>query len=373
MNGKTADCGVCACAHYGADAVPIQEDGSFIKETSPTAGEILEEIPLSQSSPRDAVWDKHRAASDIIRAIYFSGGSEFERYAQRIGGCSGRLFFGWSGLVLVLVRAFFCRVRHCVICQWRRSLMWKARFYSALPKILQVDEYKNCRFLLLTLTVKNCHITELSDTIDSMNAGWRRLMKNRTLERLIVGFVRSTEVTRGKDFDMNAHPHFHAILMVPSSYFGGNYIKQSEWIELWRNAARLDYAPSVNIQAIKWATGATEEQKIASLNHAVMEVLKYSVKPEDMIGNIEKGDGGEEWFLELTRQLHKKRFIATGGALKNILRENDESDEGLLLQENGESQPLEGEIAMAFDWQKPRKKYIRNRAADRAFPPKNIS
>ncbi|KEM81862.1 replication family protein, partial [Escherichia coli 7-233-03_S3_C1] len=39
------------------------------------------------------------------------------------------------------------------------------------------------------------------------------------------------------------------------------------------------------------------------------ETLKYSVKPEDMAND-------PEWFLELTRQLHKRRFISTGGALK---------------------------------------------------------
>ncbi|MDI5568585.1 protein rep, partial [Salmonella enterica subsp. enterica serovar Kentucky] len=39
---------------------------------------------------------------------------------------------------------------------------------------------------------------------------------------------------------------------------------------------------------------------------AVAETLKYSTKPADMVAD-------PEWFLELTRQTHKRRFVATGG------------------------------------------------------------
>ena len=42
---------------------------------------------------------------------------------------------------------------------------------------------------------------------------------------------------------------------------------------------------------------------------AVAETLKYSTKPADMVAD-------PEWFLELTRQTHKRRFVATGGALR---------------------------------------------------------
>ena len=42
------------------------------------------------------------------------------------------------------------------------------------------------------------------------------------------------------------------------------------------------------------------------------------------------GDGSpasHEWFYELTRQTHKLRFVATGGSLKNILKDDDLTDE----------------------------------------------
>ena len=45
---------------------------------------------------------------------------------------------------------------------------------------------------------------------------------------------------------------------------------------------------------------------------AVSETLKYSQKPADMTED-------PEWFLELTRQTFKRRFVATGGALKKCV------------------------------------------------------
>jgi plasmid rolling circle replication initiator protein Rep len=55
---------------------------------------------------------------------------------------------------LKLQTAKFCRVRHCPVCQWRRSLMWKAKAYKILPRI--VEAYPSSyRFLIPTLTIKN--------------------------------------------------------------------------------------------------------------------------------------------------------------------------------------------------------------------------
>lgn len=367
MGSETA-AGRCVVADYSDSAAKNTDgNGDSSKKEEPTF--------LEQSSPNDRVWDRHRSAVDSVQEVYARAGEEFERYAQRLGECAGRLIFGWAvGALqkLVLISAHFCRVPRCPVCQWRRSLMWIARFHQKLPELLADKKYKNARYLFLTLTVKNCHITELSETIKHMNSSWHRVINDRTLKKFLIGYVRTTEVTRGKDFDMNAHPHFHVLIMVKDSYFRGHYMEQSEWAEFWKMAARLDYTPIADIRAIPNPKGVTQERKISLIMEALKEVLKYAVKPSDMIGNNNKSDSdscdsdnnSDEWFLELTRQLFRKRLIATGGAFKSFLRENDESDEGLLLQE-GESQKDLEAVAMAYDWTKPVKKYVRNRSGDR--------
>jgi len=300
---------------------------------------------LTDYSPGDKPWDVHRAQAQQVEGIYRD--TVFDGLAGRIRGCSGFLGFGWETdpdtgeSRLKLRTARFCRVRHCPVCQWRRSLMWQARFLQALPTIEQM--YPTARWLFLTLTVRNMPICELRSSIQEMNRAWQRLIK-RTEFSPVLGWIRTTEVTRGQnDY---AHPHFHCLLMVRPSYFSSNYyVKHERWVELWQECARLDYRPSVRIEAVKpRMKGATE----SPIRRAVAETLKYAVKPEDMKG---------EWLLELTKQVHRLRFIASGGVLKDILRETEETEQDLLLaDDDGEGG---GEPELFFDWRREIKRYTK--------------
>lgn len=195
--------------------------------------------------------------------------------------------------------ARFCRLRHCPVCQWRRSLRWKAKAYQVLPRI--VEKHPKHRWLFLTLTQKNVPIEELRETLTNMNQGFRKMTAYKQFPA--VGWLRSTEVTRGRDG--NAHPHFHCLLMVPPGYFAGkNYLKQTEWVAMWRKALQLDYNPVLDVQAVKQGSKPME---------LIPELLKYCTKESDLANN-------REWFLELTKQMHKMRCVATGGILKEYSR-----------------------------------------------------
>lgn len=326
----------------GCATLPVQRDG------------------LTDYSPKDAPWDVHRSQADDVGGIY-AAAVEFERYAARMADCGGVLRFGWATTPetgetsLQLREAHFCRVRHCPVCQWRRSLMWQARFYQSLPKLVQ--EHPKARWLFLTLTVRNCPIGELGATLTAMNAGWQRL-KDRKEFAPVLGWVRTTEVTRGEDG--SAHPHFHALLMVPPSWFGKHYVKQARWSELWGDCMRLDYLPVVDVRSVKArapeaAQTATEAMGQA-LQRAVAETLKYSVKPSDMTDD-------PEWFLELTRQTHKRRFVASGGALKDVLKVDQESEEDLLLQD-GSAEGEDDGSRLAFGWRSAERRYRRAPGGD---------
>nr|WP_301272990.1 protein rep [Acetobacter orientalis] len=243
--------------------------------------------------------------------------------------------------------AHFCRVRHCPVCQWRRSLMWQARFYQVLPGL--IDAHTGARWLFLTLTVRNCPVDDLRATLKAMNESWRRLVL-RPEFKPVQGWIRTTEVTRGRDG--SAHPHFHALLMVPPSWFTRHYVKQARWVELWQSCARLNYAPSVDVRAVHPRKG---EDGIQSIQQAAAETLKYAVKPADMTTD-------PEWFMELTRQVHKLRFVATGGVLKDVLKEGQESDEELALVD-GDGEPDDG-ARVGFNWRPTDRKYRRYRQAD---------
>lgn len=296
---------------------------------------------LQELSVQDKPWDKHRFNADRIQNHYWKS-VEFENYARRVSQCAQLLEFKLkpdadAGLLkLKLSGARFCRVRHCPVCQWRRSLMWKAKAYKVLPKI--IEKYPKHRWLFMTLTVKNCEITELRDTIQHINRSYKRM----TLRKLwpADGWLRSTEVTLGRNG--TAHPHQHCLLMVKPSYFSGpGYINQEKWVELWRSCARLGYAPVMDVRAIKRGRQPME---------LVPEILKYCTKESDMVAD-------REWFLELTRQMHKLRCIGTGGVLKEYLQALEVEPDDLIHVEGESKNNGTDEGSLYFDWRRVEKKY----------------
>ena len=127
----------------------------------------------------------------------------------------------------------------------------------------------------------------------------------------------------------HAHPHFHILLMVKPSYFSGKaYIKKARWAELWADCLRVDYLPQVDVRPVK----PKNQQKptLTVCVGAIAETLKYATKHEDLVHNAEDPKS-REWFYELTRQVHRLRFVATGGLLKDALKPDEEiTDEEMI-------------------------------------------
>jgi plasmid rolling circle replication initiator protein Rep len=323
----------------------IPEGSMHIKTASAdTLATTAAEIQLSAVSPKDKPWDIHRANSDRVKQLYESG--DWQKYAERVKNCSQWLEFAPTAnqagsLDLKLRSARFCRVRQCPVCQWRRSLMWRARFFQAVPKLLTA--HPKSRFIFLTLTVRNCAIADLRSTLKAMNKSWERLSKRKEFPSL--GWVKATEVTRGKDG--TAHPHFHAILMVPESYFKKGYLSQARWTELWQKSLRVEYTPVVNVKAVKARPGS-EGDATAGITAAVLETLKYGVKESDLIAD-------REWLIELTRQLHKTRAVAVGGLMREFIREEEPDD---LIHDDEETQLDETFSTLHFGWRERVEKYI---------------
>lgn len=328
------------------------------------------DLPLAAISDKDSVWDKQRHRTELVGDIY-SYNAEFERYAERMADCSTFLAYGFSDDGLKLKDARFCRVRHCPVCQWRRSMLWKSNMYVAYEEIKV--KYATHRWLFLTLTVKNCEITELRDTLQDMNDAWRRLIKRVEFMKGVEGWIRTTEVTRPKDIrdkdkkykricpitgNTHAHPHFHIMLLVRPSYFAKNYIKQERWGELWQSVLRVDYQPIVDIRTVKpnKKKGQTEEDAIKS---AVMETLKYAVKPDDMIGDGSKK--ANDWFYELTKQTFKLRFVSSGGVLKDALKSDDDiTNDDLINTNQDEEDTNTDDRRLMFTYKKAVHKYLYN-------------
>ncbi len=236
--------------------------------------------------------------------------------------------------------------------------MWTAKTIKIMPKVLEA--YPKSRFIMLTLTVRNCELSDLRSQLGEMHRAWTKLVKRK--EWNVQGWVRTTEVTRGQDD--TAHPHYHCLLMVSPGYFGNNYVSQQRWVELWRDCLKVSYDPVVDVRAIRPKTSSKgiETDPVMS---ALVETIKYTVKPSDIL----RGDNGQQpgqrvrvsdqdWLIGLTEQLHKTRAIATGGILKDYLKVLEDEPEDLIhADENGETEADENTPRVAFNWREQANRY----------------
>ena len=319
----------------------------------PTAEPDPERLPDSKR-----VWERRRAAADVVEDVYRRAPDEkLRKHAGNIAACSQTVILSdvlnrETGETSYKAESRKCRERHCPVCQSARQFKFKRHFEDALPEI-QTRAKANA-WLHLVVTVKNCPVTELRATLAAMNRSWRRLVQRKEF-KIVRGWTRGTEVTKGESDPTTAHPHFHALLLVRSSYFKKHYIKHEKWLELWQDAARLNYTPDIWIERADAKGGIQEVVKLAT----------YSTKPEEM-------DVSEDWFYEFHRQVSGLRFLATGGIVKDILREKEaerkreriakgepaeEQEEADDIAQDG--QDLEGDAIRkrVFGWKKPIKQY----------------
>ncbi len=227
---------------------------------------------------------------------------------------SGALEFSEKDSEFRLVAGVFCRVRHCPICQWRKTKRWQAIMLRNLATIKR--ELPKHRWLFLTLTVKNCQFELLRETIEHLNKSFRKLVKWKSFPA--EGWIKSLEVTINQKTN-SVHPHFHIMLLVPPKYFNlrgkrSVYMRQADWQSSWRKVAKLDYDPMVNIRAIK---PSLEAKSIA-------EALKYSVKPDDLF------EVNQEQLFQLTSQLDGVHSINKGGILRKYLKNVGNEDVDLI-------------------------------------------
>lgn len=330
------------------------------------------DVALSDMSSKDAKWDEKRAQTETFAQFlsqfsdeqaeckkrhaqllidFVDSVEKWQKYAARMFNCSGVLQFALvvsfvtGEFALKLRGAYFCHFRHCPTCNWRRQLKLLAQFLNYLPSVLK--EYPKARWVFMTLTVPNVPIESLRDELKLMNKAWQRL-KDRREFKSVKGWIRTTEVTREKNREGYAHPHFHCLLLVSSSWFKTNYTKQSRWSEIWGECMRLDINPVVDIRAVK-----------GGLDKAILETTKaftYSVKPEEMEAN-------PEWMLKYMEQVHHLRFFSSGGVLKDVTKKigtKEESNEDLIYtDDNPPPQESEDSVILAFNWRKQERKYRR--------------
>ncbi len=71
-----------------------------------------------------------------------------------------------------------------------------------------------------------------------------------------------------------------------------------------------------------------------------------------------------EWFLALTSPPHQRRFVATGGALKDVLKLDQETDADMVIGDDV-SEAVDDGSRIAFEWITEVRKYSRSPKKDK--------
>lgn len=339
----------------------------YKNNTIETLEESTTEILVDKTkSGKERDW-KGKKIRSILTSEHFEVAG-LNNKAERMRDCATQLVFKHTGEALKLYQAWFCKVRLCPMCNWRRSLKIA---YQNKRIVETVNDREKVRWLFLTLTVKNTDATSLSETISDMFKGFNRLTKYKAFKTSVKGFFRALEVTKNRDIESESygtyHPHFHVLLAVPPSYFTRDYIKQSEWTSLWQKAMKLDYKPIVHIQKVKpkekldeLETYEKDFKKSIKEQNAILEVSKYPVKDTDVIKGNKVTDENVETVLALDNALAYKRLIGYGGLLKEIHKELNlgDAEDGDLVHISEDDEVANGAFDVIARWHIGLKNYV---------------
>jgi plasmid rolling circle replication initiator protein Rep len=201
-----------------------------------------------------------------------------------------------------------CKNRFCPMCAWRKA---KKDVMIIAVMILWLRSVHKKEFIVLTLTVPNVTGDELDGKIKQMNVAFSKLFKRQNVLVINKGYIRKLEVTCNnkpvitkemwfgnkkkkikplagyfmslglKVGDANPnyntyHPHFHIVIAVNKRYFkSSDYIKQSDWLQMWRNVMKDQSITQVDVRKMKHSSDG--------LDKGVNEIAKYAAKDGDYL------------------------------------------------------------------------------------------
>lgn len=297
-------------------------------------------------------WVKSKLKSIAVSKAFKTDNKYWLGRSERMFECGSTLKFAHNNSgERRLIEANFCKDRMCPACQKRRSLVVFHQVKNVCTAIAL--DYPTYKYVLLTLTVPNVPIADLSSKIGEMAKAWKRLTLRKEFMKSIKGWFRTLEVTYNADRD-DYHPHYHILLCVPSGYFKKTYITHPRWLELWQHAMRDDSITQVDIRTIK---PNPKKEGSDAISSAAAEVGKYATKPSDYVLKLPTKDryyAVPKIVQDLAEGISKRKLIAFGGIMLEYSKKLDlqdvDSDSVDLINTDGDSDQVNAVATQIFRW-----------------------
>jgi len=182
-------------------------------------------------------WD-HLKARNLEFATRLSSCNS--RWAERAEKCCDNLKFKECiNGYLVFKSAFFCRVRGCPLCEWRKSRKIAKLIAAAVSRhgVKRSDEWQQ-----LTLCIDPVPVVALEKTLDEFRDGFGRLSQLKAW-RFKGGFQFLQFQWIGDEVRISIH-----FLGLTSLTGGRNYVSKKKWTNLWRQSLRRESTPMAEFQ-----------------------------------------------------------------------------------------------------------------------------
>ncbi|MED2776873.1 protein rep [Bacillus thuringiensis] len=256
-------------------------------------------------------WKEKKENNLKVASSYLD--ASIKNKADRVFQCANILQFQVTSQGKKLAHAWFCKVRLCPMCNWRRSIKIANQNREI---VLRANKDEKLKWIFLTLTTgETVEGKDLKMRINHSMEAFNRFMKYKRIKHVTRGYFRGLEVTKNKN---KYHPHFHVLLAVKPSYFNNLYITQKDWAFFWKRAMKNDSDIIVDVRTVKpnKKHSILTESKIQAFEGALQEVSKYPVKDIEIL----KGNRQENAMTVYTldNALSNKRLIGYGGILKDI-------------------------------------------------------
>ena len=281
----------------------------MIQNVKNSINELKKVVKQKKKEPKETVesFRKHKLMSQKLVPRYeqigkFYNDDRFLKWSYRVEDCGSYIeFYRWQVAGLKVKTANFCCDRLCPNCNWRRSL----RMFAKLSKIISSKQYIDTGYknLFLTLTVKNCAVDELHESISNIFYSFKKFVQHKAISSAVEGYFRALEITYNPK-TQTFHPHLHVILAVPSSYFKTYYLSQEKLTYLWQQSLAADYKPIIDIRKFKDSKG-------------IAEASKYVIKADDKF--LKGIDNSALRILRL--ELGNVRLVGFGGIFRKIAAE----------------------------------------------------
>lgn len=213
-----------------------------------------------------------------------------------------------------------CRDRFCVLCNKIKSSKRVKEMTNVLNKMYKDNYlYKNSGNVLslITLTIKNCDLDELHQTINDIQAGYKKFYERKKVKDNIIAISKNVEITLNEK-TRQAHPHIHLLTINKRKSITTKDIQL-----LWKESMKLDYIPQCDIvEAYETNEETGQKEDIHDFNiKAVREALKYSFKFKSLENLTTKE------FFTLDQALKHKRLIAYSKLFKEYRKMLNYKDE----------------------------------------------